>query len=69
MYLNFLIHFVLLCSANPSNSFAGKIAFFGQRKKFKNVSILVLRVAMRFMKFYYFSPHHLIGVGNNVNLS
>ena len=34
-----------------------------------NVSIVVLRVVMRFMKFYCFSAHHLIGVGNNVNWS
>ena len=33
MYLNFLIHFALLCSANFSNSFANKIAFSSQRKQ------------------------------------
>ena len=35
------------------------------RESNQNVSILVLRVAMRYMKFYYFSTHHLIGVENN----
>ena len=35
MYLNFLIHFVLLRSANPSNSFANKIAFSSRGNKLK----------------------------------
>ena len=35
MYFNFLIHFVLLCSTNPSNSFSNKIAFSSQKKQLK----------------------------------
>ena len=36
MYLRFLIHLILLCSANPPYSFANKIAFSGQRKQLKH---------------------------------
>ena len=42
---------------------------FNSRNVSRLVSILVLRVVMRFMKFYYFSTHHLIRVANNVNWS
>ena len=66
MYSNFLIHFVLLCGANPSDFFANKIVFFSQRKQLKPFD---LRVAMRFMKFYYFSTRHVVGIENNVNRS
>ena len=34
-----------------------------------NVSVVVLRVGMRFIKFYYFSTHYFIGVENEVNCS
>ena len=30
--------------------------------------VLVLRVATRYMRFYYFFAHYFIGVGNNVKL-
>ena len=66
MYLNFLIHYVLLCSANPSNSFANKIAFSGQSKQLKRFDSS-FTCDDGFMQFYYFSTHHLIGVGNSVH--
>ena len=70
MYLNFLIHFVLLCSANPSNSFANEIAFSSQRKQLKRFdSSFTFGDAIYEVLPGYFSTHHLIGVGNNVNWS
>ena len=68
MYLKFLIHFALLCSANSSNFFANKIAFSSQRKQ-------LIRFDSSFThgnaiyEVIHFSKHHLIGVGNNVNWS
>ena len=64
MYLNFLIHFALLCIANPSNSFANKIAFFSQRKQLKRFDF---SFTCDDTISNYLSSHHLIGVGNNVN--
>ena len=66
MYLNLLIHFVLLCSANPSNSVANKIAFSSHTKQLKRFDS---SFTCGDAKFCYFSTHHLIGVGNNVNWS
>ena len=66
MYLNFLIYFVLLCSAHPSNSFANKIALSSQRKQLKRFDSSFTH-GDAIYEVYYFPMHHLVSVGNNVN--
>ena len=59
MYLNLLIPFVLLCSANPSNSFANKIDFISQRKQLKGVdsSFTCDDAVYEILLFHYASPY------------
>ena len=68
MCLNFLIHFVWLCSANPSISFANKIAFSSQRNQLKRFDsgCTCGDAIYEVLLFFYASPYRcrktLIGV-------
>ena len=68
MHLNFSIHFVLLCSANPGNAFANKIAFCIQKNQLKpfESSSTSGDAIYKVLLFLYASPYRcrktLIGV-------
>ena len=59
MCLNFLIHFVLLCSADSNKIFASEIAFSGQRKQLKcfHSSFKCGDAIYEVLPFLYASPY------------
>ena len=62
MCMNFLIHLVLLCSANPSNSFNNKIAFSSQKIQLKRFDSSFTCGDAIYEVLLFLSTHHFIDV-------